>query len=602
MCGVFCRAKQSSTDNVTDVVKGLKRLEHRGYDSWGLFCCGPQSARNIKQTGSITDLQYIDLLTFSKAYHYSVCMGHTRWATNGAVNNKNTHPIASRDCKVHVVHNGIIENAQELKKEYGIKCIGDTDTEVIANIIAICFKNGDYSHDPLVELALLVDDIEGDNAFVVHYQHNNWKYNLFTFVTGNGVLYTNDGYISSEINALAGFVHTATKLSSDYVYMINRFGSIVPNSDTGDELHYIRIPDEIVKTDTENPMLSEIKEQGNNTNMTFSLPFSVACKDFEIEKVILTGCGSSYYAGMFGQRCFEQIAGIEAQTKYATEFMHCSRQYNDRNYHYICLSQSGETKDTLDTIAPLPFDRTITITNNENCTMRRYAKYNIDMDVGQEIGVAATKTFFKTCLILADLALKQTIVKNDINIKIIHDSMSNFEEYIQDTIEKADEWAEKFVSQVEHDRYLFLGSSLTYPIALEAALKMKEVAYLSAEGMPASEIKHGPIALINSCTLSVFILSEDNKSNMKSIISNIEEIKSRDGKVLVVCDWYTRQNYTFHYDYIFILPEMRSSYGCEYIISSLACIIPLQLLAYYTATREGYNPNRPRNLCKTCTV
>ncbi len=602
MCGIFCRAKHSSSYNVSDVIKGLKRLEHRGYDSWGMFCCGPLSAKNNKYIGSISNTQNInDWLIDIKHDHYSVCMAHTRWATNGEVNQNNAHPIASRDCKVHVVHNGIIENAQELQNTYKIVTTGTTDTEVVANIIAIHFRDGDYSHDPLAELALIAKDIEGDNAFVIHYQDDDWKFNLFTFVTGNGILYANDGYISSEINALAGFVHNATQLNNDHVYIINRFGSII-SDDTTDfaiydvNIHYVDVPEKHVETETDNPMLSEIKEQSQYFPLGKKLPFAINREHFKMSRIILTGCGSSYYAGMFGQRCFEQIAGIKAQTMYATEFMHCSRLYNaDDDYHYICLSQSGETKDTLDAIAPLPFNRLITITNNEHCTMRRYAQNNIHMDVGPEIGVAATKTFFKTCALLAYLAMQQDRWGDR--------SLAEFEEYIADTIEKSDEWAKNFAT-IDWTRYLFLGSSLTYPIALEAALKMKEIAYLSAEGMPASEVKHGPIALVDDNTLSVFILSEANKSNMKSILSNIEEIRSRHGQVLIICDWFTHQNYDLGdpSPNIFTLPEISSSYGCEHVISSLACIIPLQLLAYYTAIREGHNPNRPRNLAKCVTV
>lgn len=574
-------------------MKGLKRLEHRGYDSWGLFCSGPTKTKNEKYIGSISDVEALNLLEDNKFCRYAVCMGHTRWATHGEVSKVNTHPIISMDGKVHVVHNGIIENAQELKNEYGFKCIGDTDTEVFANIVATHLSSGDYSHDPLMEIARIADFINGDNAFVIHYQHDDWNNDLFAFVTGNGVLYANHGYVSSEINALAGFVHHAKKLDNKNAYNINRFGSVLSNADENEELHYIIVPDKHVKIDTDDPMLSEIKEQTNYGSVKY--PLSVSACGFKMDKVILTGCGSSYYAGMFGQRCFEQIAGIEAQTKYATEFMHCSRQYNHRDYHYICLSQSGETKDTLDAIAPLPFDRTITITNNKYCTMKRYAKYNIDLNTGQEIGVAATKTFFQTCWALARMASRE-------QSGIMTYDLYKFEEYIKDTIEQADKWAKEFVNIKIYSRYLFLGSSLTYPIALEGALKMKEIAYFSAEGMPASEIKHGPIALVDYDTLSIFVLSAVNKSNMNSILSNIQEIKSRHAPVLVICDDYINHAYNLNADWVHVLPQIISTYGCEHIMSSLACVIPLQLLAYYTAIREGYNPNRPRNLAKCVTV
>lgn len=607
MCGIVAKLTREPEYLWSELVDILTKLDYRGYDAHGIVGIDENNEKWLyKNNGKI--LKDNEIIRNAELYskyikRFKVGLAHTRWASRGVNSLDNTHPIQVG--KIFVVHNGIVTNADKIKEKHDLKWFlrGDTDTEVVAAYLHNYFASRKEWFTTTVMNCF--HEVEGNNAFVI--LNTDLPQYLFAFVTGNGNLFASDkGHICSDINALSGYADKVKKLENNGIYCFD-YNELTQENFSKKIFDYDVPPKEEIKE--ESSMLSEIKEQYNYYKTLYPPYLTI---NENTKNIIITGCGSSFYAGMFGQRCLEQITKIKTQCKYASEFMHCSPLYLENDNQFIAISQSGESKDVLDAIAPLPYNQTLIITNVKHSSINQYGQDKAYLNCGIESAVAATKTFFSTCHSLAQLSIMMHRFKHNINLSIF--DLWNIEEdcfpsYIKDVIEQTEEpiknmttefdkspWFQKF------NRYLFLGSNLTYPIALEAALKMKEVAYYSAEGMPSREMRHGPIALVDDETLSVFILSRNNISDMAQIQSNIDQIQARNGKILVVMDDFIKENYDIKTDYEVVLPKFKPKYKYDYIITSLALIIPLQYLAYYTAIRDGLDPNKPRNLCKTVTV
>lgn len=578
MCGIVCGIKKPvllyedgvylNNELSEEIAEGLRRVQYRGYDSWGIGLFGHNYSIRRSLDKEIAAPE-------NSAANY-IGLGHTRWATHGETSVRNTHPISSHWKDVYVVHNGIVRNYQLLRKsliEKGLKFSTDTDTEVIANLIQWYTLDETLSERELLNSIAL--DLKGESSFVFYWRYN--KDRLY-FMNLGQPLYIAPGFAVSDQDSFPAYVTEAcTTKKGDFGY-ITPDDAVLLNADGG----YART--RVVRSkhvDVEGSrMLSEIKEQANCK--TYS-DVTLGRLHFRPNNILMYGCGSSYYAGMFGKYLLGNIARMPTRVEYASELGQLGMQV-PADTHIIGISQSGETKDTIS------FARQINeagvlphavITNNPESTLAKLAKTVYNIDVGKEIAVASTKTFLGTCLFLKNMACNyagQIIKDHDELISNIRFAINS------DTTRLAD-----FIS--EYNNVLLLGAGYNYPIVLEGALKLKEVAYVHAEGMLGSEIKHGPIALIDGQTATIVVNNLENRA----ILDNMSEIKARGGKIVSICETDDTEMMRLS-DYIISLPHTSD------VNFALSASVVLQMLAYELAVLKGYNPDMPRNLAKSVTV
>jgi len=511
MCGIF---GSINTNSLKDTHKGLSRLEYRGYDSFGYAAKRGDDVEVAKGLGSV------DRAAFEKE-DADLCIGHVRWATNGEVTIKNAHPQKFEN--FYVVHNGVVENAP----------LHILDTKWIANLLWL------YQGNP----KRVYDHIAGDNAFVFL---NSETGEVWCVAKGNKRLFmTENGYVSSDILALAGFSDKASKLENGFALL----GDVLPNQTS-------LVPNN-VREHGPNRMFTEIWEQaeldgGQRHNF-----------DCDIMDIIATG--SSLYAAMFGGYFLEE-QGISTRCIHASQANHYNLHQN-----VLAISQSGETKDIIGAVP----DDFVCMTNTPDSMLYDMAYKKILLEAGPEYAVAATKTFTASCMKLCGIVEPMT-------------------KQINNLMKRAS--AIKGIAKriMGYDHFLFLGDRQNYPIALEGALKFKEVAYVHAEGMPASEMKHGPIALVDYKVPSLFVVTENFRLET---ISNIKEIRSRKGFVVIITHDAIRDKLEGLGDIIFSCKDTGEKYS-----QSLVCNVVLQLLAYYIAVERGINPDKPKNLAKCVTV
>jgi glucosamine--fructose-6-phosphate aminotransferase (isomerizing) len=592
------------------LIEGLKKLEYRGYDSAGIAIVGDQGLQIRRSAGKLRNLEEnIRLNPLDGNYG----VGHTRWATHGRPTEENAHP--HKDCKgkIIVVHNGIIENYLELKKKLikkNHKFITETDTEVIAHLIE------EYFNGSLLEaVKRAVQDLGGVYALAIISVDDSNKIvavkNGPPLVIGLG---KEEYFVASDIPAMLHHTRDMIFLDDKEIALIEKDG--VQVTDLKGEVvtkHPQRItwdPIMAEKSGFKHFMLKEIFEQPRAIRETilgrisldrggiFLNEMEISQKEFsKIEKVNIIACGTSWHAALVGKFMIEQLAQMPVEVDFGSEF-----RYRDplvkENILTVVISQSGETADTLAALRESKGkgSRIISICNVVGSTVTRESDGVIYTHAGPEIGVASTKAFTSQLVALFMLALYLAQIKGKISSeesKPYLSALTGLPAKAEKILAKADEIEELSRQFYRYSDFLYLGRGINYPIALEGALKLKEISYIHAEGYPAGEMKHGPIALIDQDMPTVALAPRDKV--YEKIVSNIEEVKARDG-VIISLTQEGNDEILKKSDHTIFIPQS------EEMFTPVLMVIPLQLLAYYIAVRRGCDVDQPRNLAKSVTV
>ncbi|HZE09558.1 MAG TPA: glutamine--fructose-6-phosphate transaminase (isomerizing) [Gemmatimonadaceae bacterium] len=591
------------------LLEGLKRMEYRGYDSAGVAVMNGSGVETRKAAGKISQLERA---LATSPVDGDTGIGHTRWATHGVPNECNAHPHL--DCKgnIAVVHNGIIENSGTLKQ--GLEARGhtfrsDTDTEVIAHLIEEAFDGN--LEDAVIEALW---QIEGTYGIAVVSSEDKNK--IVAARKGSPLLIgLGDGeyYVASDVSAILAQTREVVYLDDGDVAVLTRDGYTVLNQRAQQlERRVSKIDwdlDQIERGGFAHFMLKEIFEQPatvENCMRGRLLPDQGTSKlgglnmtDEELlrfDNILITACGTSWHSALIGEHMLENLARIPVEVEYASELRYRNPIVTDRTL-CIVISQSGETADTLAAMreAKARGARTYGIVNVVGSTIARESDGGIYVHAGPEIGVASTKAFTSQVIALLLFTLKLARLRNlsMVDGKEIIEEMLKLPSKIQNVLDRAGE-IEKIAEEFKNaQNFLYLGRGYSFPTALEGALKLKEISYIHAEGYPAAEMKHGPIALIDEKMPVVFITPHD--SVFDKVVSNVQEVKARGGRVIAIT---TRDEEVLDgkLDYEFRIPETKD------MLTPVLASVPLQLLAYYIAVKRGANVDQPRNLAKSVTV
>lgn len=611
MCGIVGYiGKRNSLQIIYD---GLLRLEYRGYDSAGIAVINKDNEINVvKKAGKVKELESQfdkDLLEGDTG------IGHTRWATHGNPNDVNAHPHFDMTENISIVHNGIIENYLTLKTKLqmeGFTFSTDTDTEVLANLIQF-YYNSKQSIDIAVRLAL--SEVEGTYGIAVLCKDEPDK--IVIARMGSPLMFgigQDEIIASSDAAAIISHTKNVIYLEDGEVAILRKDGfqiKTINDEDIHREIKKIEFDLEAIeKGDFEHFMLKEICEQPDTIQNTYRgrINFetgevklggldSVREKLFNAKRIIFVACGTAWHAGIVGKYLIEQYCGIPAEVEYASEFRYRNPVINKDDVIFV-ISQSGETLDTLEALrlSKKSGATTLGIVNRVGSVIAREVDAGIYIHAGPEIGVASTKAF--TCQIMSLILITMMIGKNnktisDMDLKIIASELKSLPDKMRQIIDKKNDY--KFIAEeFKNSRnFLYLGRGLNFPVALEGALKLKEISYIHAEGYPAAEMKHGPIALIDENMPVVFIAPKD--STYQKIISNIIEVKTRKGKIITLAS-EDDKDINEYSDYILRVPDVNP------LFSPIINSIPLQFLSYYIAAARNSNVDQPRNLAKVVTV
>jgi glucosamine--fructose-6-phosphate aminotransferase (isomerizing) len=584
-------------------------MEYRGYDSAGVAVMNGSGVETRKAAGKISELERA-LATSPVGGDMGI--GHTRWATHGVPNECNAHPHI--DCKgnIAVVHNGIIENSGTLKKEliaHGHTFVSETDTEVIAHLIEEAFDGN--LEDAVIEALW---QIEGTYGIAVVSSKDRNK--IVAARKGSPLLIgLGDGeyYVASDVSAILAQTREVVYLDDGDVAVLTRDGYTLLNQRAQQQERGVsKIDwdlDQIERGGFDHFMLKEIFEQPATVENCMrgrllrdqgtSKLGGLNMTDEELlqfDNILITACGTSWHSALIGEHMLESLARIPVEVEYASELRYRNPIVTDKTL-CIVISQSGETADTLAAMreAKARGARTYGIVNVVGSTIARESDGGIYVHAGPEIGVASTKAFTSQVVALLLFTLKLARLRNlsMVEGKEIIEEMVALPSKIQSILDRAGEMetiAEEFKNA---QNFLYLGRGYSFPTALEGALKLKEISYIHAEGYPAAEMKHGPIALIDENMPVLFITPHD--SVFDKVVSNVQEVKARGGRVIAIT---TRDEEVLHgkLDYEFRIPETK-----DMLTPVLACV-PLQLLAYYIAVKRGANVDQPRNLAKSVTV
>lgn len=612
MCGIV--AYIGHRDACPIVLKGLKRLEYRGYDSAGVALLdGNKNMKVYKKTGKVVDLENEIGERDTSAF---TGMGHTRWATHGAPNDLNAHPHLSGNGEFAIIHNGIIENYAALKQmlmKRGHEFKSETDTEVLIHLIEEVYKNNPFGFEEAVRMALT--QVIGAYAIVIlsksdpNYLIGAKKGSPMVLGIGD-----NEYFIASDATPIVEYTRNVVYLNDGEIAIIENGDLTIKTIDNTLKTPYIQEIEfnleNIEKGGFEHFMLKEIFEQPRSILDSFRgrihLPdarITMAGIDkFEdkfknLNRIIILGCGTSWHAGLVGEYLFEDFARIPVEVEYASEFRYRNPVVGENDF-VVAISQSGETADTLAAIE-MAKHRGATIfgvCNVVGSSIPRTTDAGAYTHAGPEIGVASTKAFTAqvTALILMSLSIAQK--KGTISTQKLREILIDLETVpgkIEKVLKLDDQIKEIAGLYKDAKNFLYLGRGYGFPIALEGALKLKEISYIHAEGYPAAEMKHGPIALIDE-EMPVVIIATQH-SNYEKVVSNIQEVKARKGKVIaIVTEGDTHiQDMADHVIYI---P------ACEESMLPLIATVPLQLLSYHIAVMRGCNVDQPRNLAKSVTV
>ena len=609
MCGIVGYIGDKNC--VPILINGLKRLEYRGYDSAGLGILTNNKSVFIKNKGKVSLLEErVEKSDLSG----NVGIGHTRWATHGIPNEINAHPHFNLSKNLFVIHNGIIENFRTLKK--GLEKLGyifqtETDSEVLPHLID-SFLNKGFPLFKAVRLALT--EVEGTYGIAVIYEGEPDK--IIAARKGSPLvigLGDNENFIASDVSAILAHTKQVIYLEDGElveVYKDRFVAKTITDAEIEKEVHEISMTlDEIDKGGYSHFMLKEIMEQPEtiNNSMRGRILFDkgtsilggltdVVGRLINSKRIIITACGTSWHAGLVGEYMFEQFCRIPTEVEYASEFRYRNPIINQDDAIFF-ISQSGETADTLAALreAKLRGALVLGICNVVGSSIPRETMSGVYTHAGPEIGVASTKAFTSQLVVLALITLLIARRKDmsEVDGRSIAEELLALPEKIN-TILKLSDQIEKIANEFKDaTNFLYLGRGYNFPVALEGALKLKEISYIHAEGYPAAEMKHGPIALIDENMPVVFIAPKD--STYDKIISNIEEVKARGGRIIAIAT-DNDNGIDALVDYTIKIPSTIR------MLMPILTVIPLQLLAYHVAVKKGLNVDQPRNLAKSVTV
>ena len=608
MCGIVAYIGQNEALPV--LVGGLKKLEYRGYDSSGVSLIDHGKIKTDRASGKISALESKLKETPVQG---NIGIAHTRWATHGAPTEQNAHPHMSFDGKISIVHNGIIENYASLKAkliEKGITFKSETDTEVVAHLIAKNY-NGNLKEAVLKALSL----IEGTFGLAVICSDE--PDTLIGARRGSPLILGigNEGefFLASDVSAIINHTQKVVYLDDNDVVEIKRSGYSIVNMNSHEVTRDIQDVDfdaeSIAKGGFAHFMLKEIFEQPEVLKNTMRGRLLIAegnaklagldtnIKELRnINRIIITACGTSYYAGMVGEYMIEDLAGVPVEVEYASEFRYRNPIIKPGTL-VLAISQSGETADTLAALkeAQQKGATALAICNGVGSTIARTSDGGVYLHAGPEIGVASTKAFTSQVTVLAMIALllgRQRRLSFETGADIAR-ALTELPALVEETLKLSDSIAEIAKQYVKANNFLYLGRHFNYPVAMEGALKLKEISYIHAEGYPAAEMKHGPIALIDENMPVVVIAPKD--ALFDKVISNVREIKARGGRVIAVTTEDCKPLDEFA-DHLIKVPKTIP------MLMPIVTCVPLQLLAYHIAVLRGNDVDQPRNLAKSVTV
>jgi glutamine---fructose-6-phosphate transaminase (isomerizing) len=612
MCGIVAYIGNKQAYPI--LINGLKRLEYRGYDSAGIAIKNGK-LQVYKCKGKVQDL--IDY-SRDKDITGTIGIGHTRWATHGKPDDINAHPHASDDGDLVIIHNGIIENYAVIKEALmkdGHIFTSQTDTEVLIHLIGKLKKDNNFSLEEAVRVALT--KVVGAYAIVVMDKHNSDK--LVAARKGSPlVIGIGDGefFIASDATPLAEHTKNVVYLNDQEIAVVNR-GSELKIKNIGNEIQtpYIQQLDmqieEMEKGGYDHFMLKEIYEQPRTILECMRGRINAAeqwVKLGGVEQVIdriskanrfiIAACGTSWHAGLIGEYLFEELARIPVEVEYASELRYRNPIINSDDV-VIALSQSGETADTFAALELAKEKGALLygIVNSVGSSISRITDAGSYIHVGPEIGVASTKAFTGQVTLLTLMALylgyKRGTIPKSYYIQLLEE-LENIPNKIESILKKSSEQIRYIASEIKDaNNALYLGRGYNFPVALEGALKLKEISYIHAEGYPAAEMKHGPIALIDE-NMPVVVIAT-NKSAYEKIVSNVQEVKARKGIVIAIVGESDTEIRKIA-DYTIVIPETDEP------LTPLLSVIPLQLLSYHIALMRNCNVDQPRNLAKSVTV
>ncbi len=615
MCGIV--GYTGFQDAYDIVVNGLKRLEYRGYDSAGIVLEKKTGNFEVRKTkGKVSDLEDIaDGL--QKTAH--IGMGHTRWATHGVPSDQNSHPHLSNDGKIALVHNGIIENYDTIKTmltEKGFEFRSETDTEVLVNLIQFVMDEQQCDFPTAVRVAL--NEVYG--AYAITVMHTNYPGLLVVARLSSPLaigLGDKEYFIASDASPFVEFTKEAIYLEDGHMATISledgvRINKIEDNSHVEPEIQALKLSlEQIEKGGFDHFMLKEIFEQPKSIRDTMrgrllveeGLINMAGIWDHlerinRAERIIIIACGTSWHAGLIGEYLIEEFARIPVEVEYASEFRYRNPIITEKDL-VIAISQSGETADTMAAIKLAKEKGAFVygICNVIDSSIARITDAGSYTHAGPEIGVASTKAFTAQLTILSLIALKLGHHNGNLSKADFHALIAELDAIptkVEEVLESCHEYVKKISNDfVDASNFLYLGRGYNFPAALEGALKLKEISYIHAEGYPAAEMKHGPIALIDENMPTVIIAPR--QGHYEKIVSNVQEIKARKGKVIAVVTKGDEQVAQMA-DYVIEFPDTAECF------SPIVASVPLQLLAYYIAVYRGANVDQPRNLAKSVTV
>ena len=614
MCGIV--GYIGHRDAYSIILNGLKRLEYRGYDSSGIALYDGENIKLCKTKGKVADLE----LKVSKemATIGNLGIGHTRWATHGEPNDVNSHPHYSNSKDLVIIHNGIIENYNVLKKELinrGYTFYSDTDTEVLVNLIEEIKKNENVKLGKAVQIAL--NEVVGAYAIAVFDRKKPDEIVVAKLGSPLAIgIGQNEFFVASDASPFIEFTNNAIYLEDDELAIIKldkdiKIRKIKDDTFVAPYVQKLKLNlEQIEKGGYDHFMLKEIYEQPSVIKDTFRGRLlankgiiklggleNYIEKFINADRIIIIACGTSWHAGLVAEYIFEDLARIPVEVEYASEFRYRNPVITERDV-VIAISQSGETADTLAAIKLAKEKGAFVygICNVVGSTISRTTDSGTYTHAGPEIGVASTKAFTTQITVLTLIALKLAKIKGTIsqsNYRLHLNALEAIPDQVNNALKKNGDIEE--IAKVFKDatNFLYLGRGYNFPVALEGALKLKEISYIHAEGYPAAEMKHGPIALIDE-QMPIVVIAV-NSNHYDKVVSNIQEIKSRKGKIIAVVtegDTVVREIA----DYIMEVPNTPEAF------SPLVTTIPLQLLSYHIALMLGRNVDQPRNLAKAVTV